>query len=113
MPRKETYITTELGPTISYLARQDRKPISSEKDLDFALLHAARVAKTRGFSHFAILDESSLSNGYPIERARVETSPSEPLNGLIVEYFVDRPKRIFVFKAADLEKVVREKYRML
>ncbi len=130
------YSDTQLSPDVFRVFFRGNAYTSMERSQDFALLHAAELAKAHGFAYFAVVDENSSTSSYTyVTPAHSETSGSAtftgnfatysgsttyhpaqtytfytPRTGLLIKCFSHKPKGIYSFDAGFLEQSIRQKY---
>ena len=130
------YSETQLAPDVFRVSFQGNGYTSGDRAKDFVLLRAAELCLQRGFTCFAIIDESnstttssfstpgqSQTTGYAYVCGNTTTymmsttySPGQtfffhkPNAGLLVQGFHTKPAGIFTFDAPFLQQSVRQRY---
>ncbi len=130
------YSDTQLAPDVFRVYFRGNAYTAMERAQDFALLHAAELAQSHGFSCFAVVDESSstsvhafttpgqsYTSGSGMVAGDVVTYSGQttyypgqtyifhkPRTGLLIKCFSEKPERIYTFDAAFLVQSLRQKY---
>lgn len=130
------YSDTQLAQDMFRVYFRGNVYTSMERAQDFALLHAAELAKQHGFAYFAVIDESSstsvhayttpgqaYSSGSATSSGGLTTYSGQttyyppgtylmykPQAGLLIKCFTEKPEGIYTFDAVFLEQSLKQKY---
>lgn len=132
------YSDTQLAPDVFRVYFRGNAYTAMERAQDFALLHAAELAQSHGFSYFAVVDENSSTSAHTFTTPgqsytsgsgmatgglvtyseRTTYYPSQtyifhkPRTGLLIKCFTEKPEHIYTFDAAFLVQSLRQKYEL-
>jgi len=130
------YSETQLAPDVFRVYFRGNAYTSMERAQDFALLRAAEVAQQNGFTHFAVVDESSSTtvSTYTTEGQSHSSGSGQisgntmtysgsttyypgqtyimfkPRTGLLIKCFTEKPEHVFTYDAGFLERSLKQKY---
>jgi len=132
------YSDTQLAPDVFRVYFRGNGYTAMERAQDFALLRAAELAQSHGFSCFAVVDESSstsvqaftapgqsytsgsdmVTGNFVSYSGQTTYYPGQtyafhkPRTGLLIKCFTDKPEHIYTFDAAFLVHSLKQKYRL-
>jgi len=132
------YSDTQLAPDVFRVYFRGNGYTAMERAQDFALLRAAELAQSHGFSCFAVVDESSstsvqtfttpgqsytsgsgmVTGNFVTYSGQTMYYPGQtytfhkPRTGLLIKCFTEKPEHIYTFDAAFLVHSLKQKYRL-
>ena len=106
------YSDTRLAPDLFRVSFAGNGFTSAQKAYDFALLRAAELTATHGFTHFALVNENSGHDTYRYYNQFLQSHQTfyKPGTSLLIRAFCSQPEGIFTLAATFVATELRRSY---
>ena len=106
------YPVMPIGFDIFRITYSGDAAVTSERQLDLALLRACQLGQDRQRFHFAVIDEDASTPGAMIYYPGLNHFVFKPDRGLLVKYFEERPRGLFSYHSRHLARVLADKLNL-